>query len=264
MQNTEKNLGFSNSSTPLIRVEQNEQGVQLVSARELYAFLGVKTDFSEWCKRMFEYGFVENQDYSLLKIGERSAHNKIDYALTLDTAKEIAMIQRSTKGREARQYFIECEKELRQIQQNPKHQLLSPEIQQILLDIQFIKRDNQQLREIINHLVDVSENRAYIPYKEAKPLSKHYVYFAFNPDNNLTKIGRSQEPEARMKAFKATSPNITITLVINVSSFKVACALETTLHAIFASKHKSGELFELLDSDFKAIELLKDSLENLI
>ncbi len=132
MQNTEKNLGFSNSSTPLIRVEQNEQGVQLVSARELYAFLGVKTDFSEWCKRMFEYGFVENQDFTPILGKSTGGRPSVDYALTLDTAKEIAMMQRTPKGREAIQYFIECEKELRQIQQNPKHQLLSSEIKQIL------------------------------------------------------------------------------------------------------------------------------------
>lgn len=61
---------------------------------------------------MLEYGFEDGKDYSLVKIGERSAHNKIDYALTLDTAKEISMLQRSEKGKQARQYFIECEKHL--------------------------------------------------------------------------------------------------------------------------------------------------------
>lgn len=92
----------------LIKVK-NENGKQLVSARELHSFLEVKTDFSDWCKRMFEYGFEKDVDYSLLKIGEGSAHNKIDYALTLDTAKEISMLQRTDKGKEARRYFIEIE-----------------------------------------------------------------------------------------------------------------------------------------------------------
>lgn len=91
--------------------EQNNQ--QVVSARELYSFLEVKSDFSTWCKRMFEYGFEENKDYSLAKIGERNAHNKIDYALTIDTAKEISMLQRSDKGKQARQYFIEVEKRVK-------------------------------------------------------------------------------------------------------------------------------------------------------
>lgn len=97
----------------LIKITTDGQGSKVVSARELYEYLEVKTEFAKWCGRMFEYGFVENHDYSLVKIGERSFHNKIDYALTIDTAKEIAMLQRTEKGKQARQYFIECEKALK-------------------------------------------------------------------------------------------------------------------------------------------------------
>lgn len=93
----------------LIKVK-NEDGRQLVSARDLHIGLKVKTDFTDWCKRMFEYGFENNVDYSLLKIGEGSAHNKIDFVLTLDTAKEISMLQRTDKGKEVRRYLIEIEK----------------------------------------------------------------------------------------------------------------------------------------------------------
>jgi anti-repressor protein len=98
--------------------EQNGQNV--VSARELYTFLEIKTDFTNWCKRMFEYGFENEVDYSLVKIGEGNAHNKTDYALTLDTSKEISMLQRSEKGKKARKYFIECEKKLLEIAHKPK------------------------------------------------------------------------------------------------------------------------------------------------
>ncbi len=98
----------------IIKVTANPQGEGVVSARELHEFLEVGADFTNWCKRMFAYGFVEGQDYSLAKIGERSAHNKTDYALTIDTAKEISMLQRSPKGKQARQYFIECERQLKQ------------------------------------------------------------------------------------------------------------------------------------------------------
>lgn len=103
----------TNANAPLIKVEQ-QGDAQIVSARDLYSFLEVKTDFTDWCKRMFEYGFIENQDFIiLLKNGEKiSKSNPIDYALTLDCAKEIAMLQRSEKGKQARQYFIECEKQL--------------------------------------------------------------------------------------------------------------------------------------------------------
>lgn len=99
----------------LIKITNNN-GQNAVSARELYNFLEVKTDFTDWCKRMFEYGFIENQDFTILLKNEEkvSKSNPIDYALTLDCAKEIAMLQRSDKGKQARQYFIECEKALLQ------------------------------------------------------------------------------------------------------------------------------------------------------
>ena len=101
----------------LINISTNKEGESIVSARELYEFLEVKTEFPKWCTRMFEYGFVENKDFNLVKFDEvRLEGNRkvtreiIDYALTLDTSKEIAMVQRTEKGKQARQYFIDCEK----------------------------------------------------------------------------------------------------------------------------------------------------------
>lgn len=126
---------------------QTHRGQNMVSARELHTFLSVQTDFSDWCKRMFEYGFVENQDYSLLKIGERSVHNKTDYFLTLDTAKEIAMIQRTDKGREIRNYFIECERSLHQVgdaitEAQRKALDCQKESADLLNELERVKREN--------------------------------------------------------------------------------------------------------------------------
>lgn len=101
----------------LIKITETH-GRKAVSARELYDFLEVNTKFSDWCNRMFEYGFDENKDYIVVMLknennskGGRST--LIDYALTMDCAKEISMLQRSPKGKQAREYFIQCEKELR-------------------------------------------------------------------------------------------------------------------------------------------------------
>jgi len=105
----------------LIKVEKSEGGKQVVSARDLHEFLEIGTDFTNWCKRMFEYGFQNNVDYVITKIGEpdnqavANPNPKVDYAITLDCAKEIAMIQRTDKGKQARQYFIECEKKLQEV-----------------------------------------------------------------------------------------------------------------------------------------------------
>lgn len=101
----------------LIKItEQN--GKRAVSARELHTFLEVETRFDIWCNRMFDYGFAKNIDYQHLYKNVQLPNGATrqvldDYALTLDCAKEIAMLQRSEKGKMARQYFIECEKQLR-------------------------------------------------------------------------------------------------------------------------------------------------------
>ena len=106
----------------LIKITEKD-GRTVVSARELHEFLEVKTSFKDWSKRMLEYGFEENQDYLPLKNERQVPHQgsfrlitEIDYALTIDAAKEIAMRQRSDKGKEARVYFISVEKKYRQAQ----------------------------------------------------------------------------------------------------------------------------------------------------
>ena len=84
-----------------------------VSARELHKFLEIGTRFDKWFIRMCEYGFNENDDF--IRVAQKcptlgGTQTIIDYAITLDMAKELSMIQRSEKGKQARQYFIQCEK----------------------------------------------------------------------------------------------------------------------------------------------------------
>ena len=89
-----------------------------VSARDLHDFLEVKTAYKDWFPRMCEYGFTEGEDFNLLKIervqneGGRMVTRTVDDAvLTIDMAKELCMIQRNEKGKQARQYFLQIEKE---------------------------------------------------------------------------------------------------------------------------------------------------------
>lgn len=92
----------------------------LVNARDLHAFLESKQEFTAWiAKRIGKYEFVENQDYLIDKIiiqvphqGGTRQSTKTEYHLTLDMAKELSMVERNAKGKEARQYFIACEKRL--------------------------------------------------------------------------------------------------------------------------------------------------------
>lgn len=106
---------------------------EAVNARDLHKGLGVRRDFTNWIKaRIEKYGFEEGQDFVvaqnlgilLAKSGEQDAqntgswggHNTVDYAISLDMAKELAMIESNDKGREVRRYFIACEKKLKQTQ----------------------------------------------------------------------------------------------------------------------------------------------------
>lgn len=93
--------------------------ISCVNARELHEFLEIETRFDTWFGRMICYGFEENSDYRKIvnKVHAQKrarTYEEADYIITLDMAKEISMIQRTPKGKQARQYFIQCEKKLKE------------------------------------------------------------------------------------------------------------------------------------------------------
>ena len=118
----------------LIKITTNEEGKQLVSARELHEKLileeGKEERFSQWFKRHLQYGFEENIDFTSVKIftvvNNGAKRELQDYAITIDMAKEICMLQKSDKGREFRKYFIDCEKKFKtQVPQLTEEQKLA-------------------------------------------------------------------------------------------------------------------------------------------
>ena len=100
----------------LIAIQNGSIGgatVQTVNARGLHAFLEVGKDFSSWIKKRIEqYGFIDGVDYVLTQTGENPIGGRpaIEYHITIAMGKELAMVERNAKGKEARLYFIECEK----------------------------------------------------------------------------------------------------------------------------------------------------------
>lgn len=131
----------------LIKItEQN--GKRAVSARELHRFLESKRDFSNWIKdRIEKYGFIENQDFEVFNnFGENPNGGRplIEYALTLDTAKEIAMVEGNEKGKQARRYFIECEK----LAQNPVSNLSKIDLAQMVIESEREKERLQIQNEL--------------------------------------------------------------------------------------------------------------------
>ncbi|UOO93369.1 phage antirepressor KilAC domain-containing protein [Vitreoscilla stercoraria] len=105
--------------TKILVVNQQIAGeeVQMISARELYEFLEVKSRFNDWINnRIAEYAFIGNQDFVTFTKTLVKGRPATEYHITLAMAKELAMVERNEKGREARLYFIECERRLKQSQ----------------------------------------------------------------------------------------------------------------------------------------------------
>jgi anti-repressor protein len=100
----------------LIQVEDRRIGddtLQTVNARELHAFLEVGKHFGSWIQdRIQQFNFSQGVDFEVFPgIGKNSEGRPAkEYALTLDMAKELSMVERNDKGKQARQYFIECER----------------------------------------------------------------------------------------------------------------------------------------------------------
>lgn len=97
----------------LIKIQINDRGEQLVSGRDLHEFLEIGTQFSKWFDRMCEYGFSETKDYIAISQKRLTAQGNettyTDYLMKISMAKELSMLQRNERGKQAREYFIKCE-----------------------------------------------------------------------------------------------------------------------------------------------------------
>ena len=179
---------------------------QTVNARELHAFLESKQDFSTWIKNRIEkYGFVENQDFITTpqKYGTANGGHatRKEYHITINMAKELAMVERNNKGKQARQYFIECEKQLQtnqaQLPTDPflliahfAQQAYLMQQKQVEMDnrLQVVEQRQSQLNQDNDHFtikgfcslhdIDLSNGKMSALSKKAKKLSdiKDYTY----------------------------------------------------------------------------------------
>lgn len=157
---TSQSRGYENANLELIKVTTNEQGQKLVSARELYLGLGLdKSQWSRWSKKNIEQNdfFKENVDWVGFDIVS-SGNNTKDFAISLDFAKHIAMMARTEKSHEYRNYFIECEK----VAQNP-YANLSPELQSIIMldQKQLVLEQNQM--KLNQRMTEFEENASLDP-----------------------------------------------------------------------------------------------------
>lgn len=193
----------------LIKVSKNEQGQQSVSARDLWKFLDVNYDFSTWIKRRIEkYDFIENVDFTLVRgfpqnCGKLGGRPKEDYILSMDMAKELAMIENNSTGRAARRYFIQCEKRYRKLIEE-KH---SKEIQALqendssefyLKKIKALEANYKEVQMLIKELYEDSE----VLKSTMQKFNSRCTWLSLLAGQGERLIKESQAEERRLKYIK--------------------------------------------------------------
>lgn len=193
----------------LIKVSKNEQGQQVVSARDLWKFLDVNYDFSTWIKRRIEkYDFIENVDFTLVRgfpqnCGKLGGRPKEDYILSMDMAKELAMIENNSTGRAARRYFIQCEKRYRKLI-DEKH---SKEIQVLqendssefyLKKIKALEANYEEVQMLIKELYEESE----VLKSTMQKFNSRCTWLSLLAGQGKRLIKESQAEERRLKYIK--------------------------------------------------------------
>lgn len=97
--------------TEVLKIEVNKNQEQTLSGRELHTFLGIETPYTKWFERMCEYGFIEREDFWTKMSESTGGRPSTDHTMKIDMAKELCMLARNEKGKQARQYFLEVERD---------------------------------------------------------------------------------------------------------------------------------------------------------
>lgn len=158
-----------------------------VSARELHEFLEVGTAFKDWFPRMCEYGFTKGVDYTPLIFEHPQNHQPTkDYALTVEMAKELCMIQRNERGKQARQYFIQLEKDWNSPEKVMARALRIAEtkIKQLSVVNTALTVDNQIMKPKADYFDELVDRNLLTNFREtAKQLEvgeKEFISFLMN------------------------------------------------------------------------------------
>lgn len=210
-------MNATTALVPVFTAELQGEPTPLCNARDLHAVLKVGRDFSNWIKgRIAEYGFVEGEDFfpvppsrfspDLAKTpkGSKGGRPTTDYHLTLDMAKELAMVENNTKGREVRRYFIAVEKRTRQASGHGLatiSQQIAAHRQRLILLKELFKTHDPVLRMAIHEQLDHASRLlglstpaldeiglSIVPDHESPLLDEFWEAFdllATNPDNPL-------------------------------------------------------------------------------
>ncbi|WP_368408300.1 phage antirepressor KilAC domain-containing protein [Levilactobacillus brevis] len=156
----------------LIKTVKQSNGSVAVDGRDLHDFLEVDTQYTKWIDRMIEYGFTENVDFtsfSQKSLKPSGGRPQVNHALTLDMAKELSMIQRTKKGKQARQYFISMENQAKSKQQLP----LPKDYPSALRALADSMEENQKLKPAADYTQKILANPGL---ETISVIAKNYGY----------------------------------------------------------------------------------------
>lgn len=197
----------------LVPVQKQKDGSVVVSGRDLHEFLEVQTPYTKWLNRMSEYGFDENVDFAVI---DKIVHDDTafggsrritDHAMTLDMAKEISMIQRTERGKQARQYFIQVEKRYKQ------NQLPQTPEEKLALTMQVANRLNDRMSRVeddIDYIKNKSEIDSTQRYQLKAARNRKAVEVCGGKDSNFYRT-----KNAPRKVFRELEHDLKDTFVIS-------------------------------------------------
>lgn len=221
----------------LIPISEKD-GKRAVSARDLHSFLESKRDFSNWIKdRIDKYDLVENVDYVVFnKFGENpnGGRPQIEYALTVDAAKELSMVEGNEKGKQARRYFIECERKLKE----SGNEALSPA--EVILRLAQRNVDNERkMREIERKQERLQSEIEDIRQRTTTDLGRSTIV-AYVSRNNIKLDVKRFGAMGRKASTLCKKRDIPVTKIHDVRWGQVSVFPDEILDEVFADNEKKN------------------------
>ncbi|KRL02496.1 antA/AntB antirepressor family protein [Liquorilactobacillus capillatus] len=231
----------------LIPTHRDNNGNILVSGRDLHKFLEVREKYTQWFERMSEYGFAENVDFtSLSEKSEKPFGGRptVDHAMTIDMAKEISMLQRNEKGKQARKYFISIENKYKQSQLDTTN--LSPELQMFNGLFKALAKNELATKQLDSKVDSISEIVA-VSTKDWKNETNHLINKIARQQGNTGDAHRT----IRTDIYADVDRRGGVSLNIRLTNLKRRMALEG------ASKTKLSKVnrVDVISQDKKLIEI---------
>lgn len=163
----------------LLKIEVNQNQEQVISGRLFHQFLEIGTEYTKWFERMCEYGFTENIDFNSVKIdevrkeGNRTVKRQLNnHILKLNMAKELCMLARNERGKEARQYFIKCEESWNSPEMIMSRALAIANKNLLMKDEQILKltAENTEMKPKADYFDELVERNTLTNFRETAKL----------------------------------------------------------------------------------------------